>query len=102
MSRASRGEGAERRATGAGRAYGGAPRRSIAPPGARRLQALPEVFDLWADGIDLVVFEELGAGAAALHLDDPRRARTAGPLRSRCLRGCPRKRGRTPLGAKDV
>ncbi|AUX48032.1 hypothetical protein SOCE26_095580 [Sorangium cellulosum] len=36
-----------------------------------RLQALPEVFDLWADGIDLVVFEEFGAGAAALHLTDP-------------------------------
>lgn len=33
-------------------------------------QALPEVFDLWADGIDLVVFEEFGAGAAALHLKD--------------------------------
>ncbi|MGZ3451264.1 MAG: N-acyl-D-amino-acid deacylase family protein [Polyangiales bacterium] len=33
-------------------------------------QALPEVFDLWADGIDLVVFEEFGAGAAALHLQD--------------------------------
>jgi len=35
-----------------------------------RLQALPEVFDLWADGIDLVVFEEFGAGGAALHLQD--------------------------------
>jgi N-acyl-D-aspartate/D-glutamate deacylase len=35
-----------------------------------RLQALPEIFDLWADGIDLVVFEEFGAGAAALHLSD--------------------------------
>jgi N-acyl-D-aspartate/D-glutamate deacylase len=35
-----------------------------------RWQALPEVFDLWADGIDLVVFEEFGAGAAALHLQD--------------------------------
>jgi N-acyl-D-aspartate/D-glutamate deacylase len=35
-----------------------------------RWQALPEVFDLWADGIDLVVFEEFGAGAAALHLTD--------------------------------
>ncbi|HZV00183.1 MAG TPA: amidohydrolase family protein [Planctomycetota bacterium] len=35
-----------------------------------RLQALPEVFDLWADGIDLVVFEEFGAGTAALHLQD--------------------------------
>ncbi len=33
-------------------------------------QALPELFDLWADGIDLVVFEEFGAGAAALHLED--------------------------------
>jgi N-acyl-D-aspartate/D-glutamate deacylase len=32
-----------------------------------RWQALPEVFDLWADGLDLVVFEEFGAGAAALH-----------------------------------
>ncbi|HZI12588.1 MAG TPA: amidohydrolase family protein [Myxococcus sp.] len=35
-----------------------------------RWQALPEVFDLWADGIDLVVFEEFGAGAAALHLQE--------------------------------
>ncbi len=30
-------------------------------------QSLPEPFDLWADGMDLVVFEEFGAGAAALH-----------------------------------
>jgi N-acyl-D-aspartate/D-glutamate deacylase len=29
------------------------------------------VFDLWADGLDLVVFAEFGAGAAALHLQDP-------------------------------
>jgi N-acyl-D-aspartate/D-glutamate deacylase len=36
-----------------------------------RMQALPEVFDLWADGIDLVVFEEFGAGTAALHVEDP-------------------------------
>jgi N-acyl-D-aspartate/D-glutamate deacylase len=35
-----------------------------------RWQALPEPFELWSDGIDLVVFEEFGAGAAALHLDD--------------------------------
>lgn len=35
-----------------------------------RWQALPEKFDLWADGMDLVVFEEFGAGAAALHLAD--------------------------------
>jgi N-acyl-D-aspartate/D-glutamate deacylase len=36
-----------------------------------RWQALPEPFDLWADGMDVVVFEEFGAGAAALHLRDP-------------------------------
>ncbi|HEY8207583.1 MAG TPA: amidohydrolase family protein, partial [Myxococcaceae bacterium] len=35
-----------------------------------RWQALPEIFDLWADGIDLVVFEEFGAGVAALHLQE--------------------------------
>lgn len=35
-----------------------------------RMQALPNLFDLWADGIDLVVFEEFSAGAAALHVQD--------------------------------
>lgn len=35
-----------------------------------RMQALPELFDLWADGIDLVVFEEFESGTAALHLQD--------------------------------
>lgn len=46
-----------------------------------RMQALPEPFDLWADGIDLVVFEEFAAGAAALHLKDAveRRALLADP-----------------------
>lgn len=46
-----------------------------------RMQALPEVFDLWADGMDVVVFEEFGAGTAALHLQDPeeRRALIADP-----------------------
>jgi N-acyl-D-aspartate/D-glutamate deacylase len=40
--------------------------------GARfKWQSLPEIFDLWADGMDLVVFEEFGAGAAALHFEDP-------------------------------
>jgi len=38
-------------------------------------QALPEAFDLWADGMDLVVFEEFGAGAAALHFEDPEERR---------------------------
>lgn len=35
-----------------------------------RMQALPDLFDLYADGVDLVVFEEFEAGAAALHLRD--------------------------------
>jgi N-acyl-D-aspartate/D-glutamate deacylase len=35
-----------------------------------RLQALPEIFDLYADGVDVVVFEEFGAGTAAIHLEN--------------------------------
>ncbi|MDG3012556.1 amidohydrolase family protein [Rhodococcus sp. D2-41] len=35
-----------------------------------RWQHLPVPFTVYADGIDLVVFEEFGAGAAALHLRD--------------------------------
>ncbi|WP_344450750.1 N-acyl-D-amino-acid deacylase family protein [Actinocorallia aurantiaca] len=35
-----------------------------------RWQHLPVPFKVYADGIDLVVFEEFGAGAAALHLKD--------------------------------
>lgn len=33
-----------------------------------RWQALPVPFEVYADGIDLVIFEEFGAGEAALHL----------------------------------
>lgn len=33
-----------------------------------RFQALPNVFDVWADGMDLVIFEEFGAGSEAMHL----------------------------------
>ncbi|CAM3960035.1 N-acyl-D-amino-acid deacylase family protein [Smaragdicoccus niigatensis] len=33
-----------------------------------RWQHLPVPFEVYADGIDLVIFEELGAGAEALHL----------------------------------
>ena len=33
-----------------------------------RWQHLPVPFEVYADGISLVVFEEFGAGAAALHL----------------------------------
>ena len=35
-----------------------------------RLQHVPVPFELYSDGIDLPVFEELGAGRAALHLRD--------------------------------
>ncbi|HVK25630.1 MAG TPA: amidohydrolase family protein [Actinokineospora sp.] len=38
-----------------------------------RWQHLPVPFDIFADGIDLVVFEELSSGAAALHLKDEAR-----------------------------
>ncbi len=35
-----------------------------------RWQHLPVPFEVYADGIDLVIFEEFGAGAATLHLRD--------------------------------
>ncbi|WP_344831009.1 N-acyl-D-amino-acid deacylase family protein [Actinocorallia longicatena] len=35
-----------------------------------RWQHLPVPFDIYADGIDLVVFEEFGSGRAALHLKE--------------------------------
>jgi N-acyl-D-aspartate/D-glutamate deacylase len=38
--------------------------------GDMRWQTLPVPFEVYADGIDLVVFEEFGAGRAALHLSD--------------------------------
>lgn len=38
--------------------------------GNMRWQTLPVPFEVYADGIDLVVFEEFGAGQAALHLAD--------------------------------
>jgi N-acyl-D-glutamate deacylase len=38
--------------------------------GDLRWQTLPVEFEVYADGIDLVVFEEFGAGQAALHLAD--------------------------------
>jgi len=38
--------------------------------GDLRWQTLPAPFEVYADGIDLVVFEEFGAGRAALHLAD--------------------------------
>ncbi|MBX3312934.1 MAG: amidohydrolase family protein [Actinobacteria bacterium] len=41
-----------------------------------RWQSLPQPFDLWVDGLEVPVMEELGAGTAALHetdLEDRRR-----------------------------
>jgi N-acyl-D-aspartate/D-glutamate deacylase len=38
--------------------------------GNLRWQTLPVPFEVYSDGIDLVVFEEFGAGRAALHLVD--------------------------------
>ena len=38
--------------------------------GQFRWQHLPTAFQVYADGIDLVVFEEFGSGRAALHLRD--------------------------------
>ena len=35
-----------------------------------RFQALPNLFDVWADGIDLVIFEEFATGTEAIHLAD--------------------------------
>lgn len=38
--------------------------------GDLRFQHLPVPFEVYADGISLVIFEEFGSGAAALHLSD--------------------------------
>jgi N-acyl-D-aspartate/D-glutamate deacylase len=35
-----------------------------------RFQALPNPFDVWADGMDLVIFEEFATGTEAIHLAD--------------------------------
>ncbi|MFI5507780.1 amidohydrolase family protein [Mycobacterium sp. NPDC051804] len=48
----------------------GAARLINALGGDFRWQHLPVPFEVYGDGIDLVIFEELGAGAAALHLRD--------------------------------
>ena len=41
-----------------------------------RMQALPNLFDVWSDGMELVVFEEFAAGTEAInHVDLTERAR---------------------------
>lgn len=39
--------------------------------GDLRLQALPNTFDMWVNGIEVPLFEEFGAGTEALHIEDP-------------------------------
>ena len=41
-----------------------------------RWQALPLPFELWVDGMEVPVMEELGAGTKALHETDPEKRRT--------------------------
>jgi N-acyl-D-aspartate/D-glutamate deacylase len=56
---------------GAVRVFGPGARLLNAVLGASvRFQHLPVPFELYSDGIDLPVFEEFGAGTAALHLRD--------------------------------
>jgi N-acyl-D-aspartate/D-glutamate deacylase len=56
---------------GAARVFGPVTRLLNALLGAQvRFQHLPVPFELYSDGIDLPVFEEFGAGTAALHLRD--------------------------------
>jgi N-acyl-D-aspartate/D-glutamate deacylase len=56
---------------GATRVFGLGTRVLNAVLGSRvRFQHLPVPFELYSDGIDLPVFEEFGAGTAALHLRD--------------------------------
>ncbi len=56
---------------GAARVFGPVTRLLNAVLGAQvRFQHLPVPFELYSDGIDLPVFEEFGAGTAALHLRD--------------------------------
>jgi N-acyl-D-aspartate/D-glutamate deacylase len=56
--------------------------------GDLRMQALPMPFELFVDGLDAPVFEELGAGTAALHLEDlaERRALLRDPTYRRTFR----------------
>ena len=46
-----------------------------------RFQHLPVPFEVYADGIDLVIFEEFGSGAAALHLKTSSNATSCSKMR---------------------
>jgi N-acyl-D-aspartate/D-glutamate deacylase len=63
--------------------------------GELRFQALPNPFDMWVDGIEVPVFEEIGAGTEALHLDDP--VARAALLREPAFRRRFKRQWRNPL-----
>lgn len=63
-----------------------------------RMQALPNLFDVWADGFELVIFEELGCGTEILHLTDP--AERAARLREPAYRARFRREWRSLLSPR--
>jgi len=64
--------------------------------GSLRYQSLPNPFDLWVDGLDVPVLEEIGAGTEALHLQDPHER--AALLRDPAYRRRFRRQWRRPFG----
>jgi N-acyl-D-aspartate/D-glutamate deacylase len=64
--------------------------------GRLRLQSLPHPFDIWADGLEVPVLEELGAGTLALHVEDP--AERAALLRDPAYRERFRREWRSVFG----
>ncbi len=63
-----------------------------------RWQALPLPFELWVDGMDVPVMEELGAGTSLLHETDPEERRAL--LRDPAFRERFRKEWSNPLSPK--
>ncbi|NLD75314.1 MAG: amidohydrolase family protein [Acidimicrobiales bacterium] len=63
-----------------------------------RWQALPQPFELWVDGLEVPVMEEMGAGTAALHETDPERRKAL--LRDPAFREKFRKQWSNPLAPK--
>lgn len=66
--------------------------------GDLRWQSLPQPFELWVDGMEVPVMEELGAGTRALHETDP--ARRAAVLRDPAWRATFRKQWSNPLSPR--
>jgi N-acyl-D-aspartate/D-glutamate deacylase len=63
-----------------------------------RWQALPLPFELWVDGMEVPVMEELGAGTSILHETDPAKRRSL--LRDPAFRARFRKEWSNPLSPK--